>query len=226
MTPSSEEPKAVEPKPFRRKLVIAGISAVVLFALVVAFKFVIAFFVADSGDTPIVLIGGSMSFEQQSKSKPQQTWEERDDKTGYYTAGRDPINLIVIKKKKSDDPGDTSSDKVPYPIPDKATWSVQLFTQNLGSDQAAVTVSPESGTNYVDITINPQRGIFCMDKKAKPNTVYFNDSGSCPKPPDADPKTHFTKMTVKIGGTSDTQICSDPDLGNYNCKVVFRTKPK
>ena len=225
MTQSSEEPKAVEPKAFRRKLVIAGISAVVLFALVVVLRFVIAFFVADSGDTPIVLIGGSMSFEQQSKSKPQ-TWEELNDRTGYHTAGRDPISLIVIKKKKSDKPGDTSSDKVPYPIPDNATWSVQLFTQNLGTDRAAVTVSPEPGTNDVDISINPQLGIFCMDKKAKPNTVYFNDSGSCPKPPDADLMTHFTKMTVNIGGTSDTQNCSDPDLGNYNCKVVFRTKPK
>jgi hypothetical protein len=190
-------------------------------------------------DTPVILIGGSVTFKQKSKGT-KLNWDPlTDGRNGYTTNGKGPIATIVIKANyegTDSEINDGSTDRLRVSVPDGKTWSVDLFTKKPSPNKAKVTISSSdtSKLSTIDmVLLDSKLGILCPDATTSVKSVanvYYNDSGSCPNPPVADENTFFTSITVtvdnKVVGTLNCfSVDSTGTTVDNKCRVVFRTKP-
>ena len=110
-------------------LMLAGSLALGYLAITVIGNPIVA--AQRPGDTPVVLIGGSVKLEEHSF--PVQNWQPGPLPTRYYyaPAGKS-IATIVVKNNPGDgdDPGLT--DRLNIPIPPGASWEIDLFTNEAG----------------------------------------------------------------------------------------------
>ncbi len=133
-----------------------------------------------SGDTPVVLIGGSVVVKHGSKDKAQ-TWNPRSGKE-YHTASAHPIASIALKKHALPDHDDDhraddldhGTDLERIDIPGAASWKVDIYEQNSDKHPAISIASAES--LGILLTLEDQAGSFCEHTKRR--IAYSTDSGS------------------------------------------------
>jgi len=168
-------------------------------------------------DTPVVLLGGSVTLGEHS-SVASQNWQSVTPQTEYAAPAGSPIATIVVKNNPSDVDGDGSTDRLRIPVPAGASWEIDLATAEVFG--IAVKIQPDS-TTPTNIDATAITGALCIDSGQK-NLSYSHSSCNGPTPVGIDT---FTGVTVKINNVSiGTLTCVNADGTLPNkCKIVLKT---
>jgi hypothetical protein len=215
MTMTFEERKAVT-----QKLFLVGISTFILGTLAVL-VFRALFAAAGSGDTPIVIIGGSLTFKAGDKNV---AWAS-DSATQYHVSPSYALAAIVVKAKSTPDSGDTpvgddsspKTDRLVVDLSGATSWEIDEYTKASGdSPVVAITSSPSS--NNINLVLKDQNGFFCANKQMKRITYGVNQSCS-----DPNNTISFAKVSVSVNNQEIGILdCIDQNNNPGICRIVFR----
>jgi hypothetical protein len=199
-----------------RQFIAIGVSAFTLAASITAFAQI-----THPGDTPVVLIGGTVTVKVGSTNN-REKWKQSSGK--YLAKSAFPIVLIVLKNTASqdsddnhrDDDEDLKTDRQRIDVSSAKSWQVDVFAQ--ASDTTPI-ISITSGSN-IQLALANSSGALCKDTKRR--TAYSTDKGCT-----ASGKSNatFAKAVVTVDGTvppNGTLTCTDPSQGPGKCRVVFR----
>jgi hypothetical protein len=209
---------------FKRELFAARVEASLVTALLVSavWYFATARF-PYSGDTPVVLIGGSLTV-QESSTDSKQTWGPHGN--GYRASSPHAVAEIALKKdykpnnhddSHRGDDDDTSKDMgSPIPVTSAAPWSVKLYAKEKNDAVLLIEVSPP-GTDYL-LTLLDQSGSLCPDPVTKsPRRMEYFLNSSCSG------EAHFDRAEVTTNvGTPPPLTCVDSNNQPGMCRIVFR----
>jgi hypothetical protein len=189
---------------------------------------------AHSGDTPVVLVGGSLLFRARDAGL---LWVEDTPQKAYHLNPQYDVASIVVKKKpnKGGDDPDTddstaSSDKLRVDVSNAASWEVDEFIPGAAGkpDVRVASITPDSKTSY-QIDLTATQGYLCP-VPAEPNTKHLTYSANpCPAP-GQEPSDAVTfssiQVIVTVGGqtqTWGTLNCVDANSDKTGqCRIVFR----
>ncbi len=175
------------------------------------------------GDTPVVLIGGSLRFKG-GMATANDSWQQVVLNKDYYYPASYPVGVIVLKQKaksKGDgpDPDDANpgTDRTPVPI-SNPSWRADLFTvASPNTPVAHLMASP--GSLQIHIVLDDANGYLCpVGTPIK--KVTYNPTKNC--------TTHavsFSKVNITVNGVAATPgslTCQDSAGTNYHCKIVLR----
>jgi hypothetical protein len=186
------------------------------------------------GDTPIVLVGGTLTFKAGNKNND---WQANSTTGGYSVAPGYPVAKIVIKamsaQDTSGDPVGDDSDQttdelrfdVPTITPVVTSWEIDEFTSDSGTT-AVASITPGSG-NTINLQLkNPSGSSLCPDNPKKIRRLLYNNGPNCTgKNPD------FTSVSLSvtaiINNVSQTLTLANLDCIDQNnnlgiCRIVFR----
>jgi hypothetical protein len=214
MTMMPEDKKTVT-----QKLFFVGISAFVLGALAIAgVKFFLA--LADSGDTPVILLGGSLTFKAGDKNT---AWD-KDSATQYHVSPSYAVGAIVVKAKPAPDSGDSSvgddinpkTDRLFVNLANATSWEIDEYTTVSDVDPVAA-ISATSSSNNINLALKDQKGFFCANKSMK--RISYGLTQDCSD----SSAIKFAKIRVTVNDHEIGMLnCIDQDNKLGVCRIVFR----
>jgi hypothetical protein len=205
-----------ERKIARRQLIAIGVSAFTLAVSTAGYAQA-----AHPGDTPVVLIGGTVTAKIGSMNN-RQKWSGSGRL--YHAKPSFPIALIVLKNTapqdnddnhKADD-DDANTDRQRIDVSSAKSWKVDVFAQV--SDTTPI-ISITSGSD-IQLALVNLSGALCKDSKRR--TAYSTDQGCTAS---GKKNAAFAKAVVSADGTvvpNGTLTCTDPSQGPGKCRIVFR----
>jgi hypothetical protein len=167
------------------------------------------------GDTPVVLIGGSVTLGARS-SVAGQIWHSITTQKAYFAPGGSAIVAIVVKNADSNN----ATDRLNIPIPPGASWEIDLFTKEVSG--VAVKIQPDSGTP-TNIDATAASGVLCPNSA---NTDLYYSHTTCPagNAPPPKPADTFDNVVVKINTfTVGTLNCVTLSGAANHCRIVLKT---
>jgi hypothetical protein len=179
---------------------------------------------ANPGDTPVVLMGGTVTVKVGSKDN-RQKWKQKSGK--YFATPAFPIAVIVLKNTappdnddnhKADD-DDQNTDRQRIDVSGAKSWKVDVFAQ--ASDTTPI-ITITSGSD-IQLALVNLSGALC--KNTKRRTAYSTDQGCTTSGKN---NATFAKAVVSVDDTvpsNGTLTCTDPSLGSGKCRIVFRYPP-
>ena len=180
-----------------------------------------------SGDTPVILIGGSVVVKHGSKDTSQR-WVPKHS-GGYHTTLAHPIASIVLKKYAHPDHDDEhrvddmdpETDLERIDIPSAASWKVDIYEQN-SDDHSAISIASDTNLGVL-LTLEDQGGSFSEHSKRR--IAYTIDSGNSESGL-KDAKIAKAVVTVdgKVAGTLHPVDLKSNTPGI--CRIVFRYPPE
>jgi hypothetical protein len=164
------------------------------------------------GDTPVVLIGGSVTLGERS-SDANQNWQPITAQKAYYAPAGTSIDTIVIKNN----PDDGSTDRLSIPVAG-VPWEIDLFTTEVTG--IAVKIQPDS-TTPTNIDATAVSGTLCLRNKDLYYSHAVCPAGGGPPPQGAD---HFANVTIKINNVAiGTLNCVNYAGAPNKCRIVLKT---
>jgi hypothetical protein len=176
---------------------------------------------AISGDTPVVLVGGSMTFKAGDQSY---AWQ-KDSDTEYHISPDYAVMSIAVKakstKEDSDDPvasdSEAASDVVRLGV-NGATWEIDEFTS--ASDKAVVSLTQRGNAIYLDLL--DTNGSLCF-AGTKMKRVKYSPTKTCP----ATNTYIFSQVSLMVRANGQMQAsgtlnCIDGNNTGGTCRIVFR----
>jgi hypothetical protein len=179
-----------------------------------------------SGDTPVVLIGGSVVVKHGSRDTTQR-WHQRN-KSEYHAATTHPIASIALKKHALPDHDDdhraddldVDTDLERINIPSTASWKVDIYDQN--SDKASAISIASTTSSGVLLTLENEAGSLHEDSMRRiAYSIHPTRTEKGLK--DATLTKAVVSVDGKIAGT-----LSSIDLKSNTpgiCRIVFRSAP-
>jgi hypothetical protein len=206
-----------------RNLVLAGGLALGYLAIVVIGNRIVAAQNRRPGDTPVVLIGGSLRFKAGS-TIANDAWQQKVLNQDYwYPAYR--LAVIALKQKTAsigDDPDvddvDTTTDTTRIPI-SNSNWRADLFTVASGNKPVAHLAGTRANLQ-IHIILDDTKGNLCPVGKPIIKKVTYVPSRDC-----NDDSLKFSKINVTVNGVATTPAslnCPATPTGDHHCKIVFR----
>ncbi len=189
----------------------------------------LGFLGAQSGDTPVVLVGGSLMFRA---GKGAVVWQATppvspSTKVIQYSVTPDyQVASIAVKAKPDSDPNDDnpapasdgklSSDLFRVDVPNGTTWEVDEFTD--ASDQPVASITPVSGD--IVLKLLDTSGFLCPQGNKNVRILYGKQS-------DCSDAVNFTKVSLTVTANGVTQangtlVCVDLNNKPNHCRIVFR----
>ena len=179
-----------------------------------------------SGDTPVVIIGGSVTVKHGSKDMVQ-TWHSRHSGE-YHTASTYPIASIALKKHALPDHDDDhraddldpDTDLERIDIPSAASWKVDIYDQN--SDKASAISIASTTSRGVLLTLENEAGSLHQDSMRR---IAYSIH---PTRTEAGLKdATLTKAVVSVDGKIAGTLSSIDLKSNTPgiCRIVFRSAP-
>jgi hypothetical protein len=232
MTPEERIEKPEEQKDQRatspRLLVRSFYLAAVLALLFGTFKLIQHFFFAGhGGDTPVVLIGGSVTVKQGSTDSAQ-NWSPHGN--GYKTTSAYPIASIALKQKSADDgtdghnddDDDPTSDQKAVPVSSAVGWNVGLYTDE-GNPGPNLVITYVPGSD-IQLTLGEYGGSLCPPNKPGRRIRYIK--GNCKADPNGEQKYTFAYAIVNTNIGATTLTCADSRGTKNRCRIVIRYPKK
>lgn len=180
---------------------------------------------AYQGDTPVVLVGGSVTVKEAYR-KINLKWSPSGN--GYSTTLKHPIDVIVVKQDSSKDKndshepdGDKSSTDLGTPVPvpnDAKKWEVDLFTVDAGGvESAGPKLSWSSLGSNIELDNN---GGVLVPCPASNRRIGYTACDNQPYP-------KFSRVNIiitdKNGANSTTPLtCADSTGSAGHCRIVLR----
>jgi hypothetical protein len=200
----------------RRQLIAIGVSAFTLAASIAGVAQM-----PHPGDTPVVLIGGTVTAKVGSKNN-REKWKQKSGK--FLAKSEFPIALIVLKNTAPEDSGDnhkdddddTNTDRQRIDVSGAKSWQVDVFAQ--ASDTTPI-ISITSGSD-IQLALVNSSGALCKDTRRR--TAYSTDKGCTAS---GKRNATFAKAVVTVDGAvppNGTLTCTDPSQGPGKCRIVFR----
>jgi hypothetical protein len=180
----------------------------------------------NSGDTPVVIIGGSVVVKHGSKDTSQR-WHP-GNKSEYHTASTHRIASIALKKHALPDQDDDhraddldpDTDLERIDIPSAASWKVDIYEQNSGKD-SAISISSADNLGIL-LTLENRAGSFCESSKRR--VAYSIDPG---RTESGLKNAKIAKAVVSVDGKVAGTL-HPIDLKSNTpgiCRIVFRSSP-
>jgi hypothetical protein len=178
---------------------------------------------AHSGDTPVVLIGGSVIVKHGSKDKNQK-WNSKN-RSEYHTSLTHPIASIALKKYAHPDHDDDhraddldpDTDLERIDIPSAASWKVDIYEQN-SDKHSAISIASAKSLD-VQLTLENQTGSLCEHSDRR--IAYSTDRG---RTESGQRNATLAKAVVSFDGKVAGALNSI-DLNSNTpgiCRIVFR----
>jgi hypothetical protein len=180
-----------------------------------------------SGDTPVVLVGGTLAFKADS-SYPWTLVSGTYQATPNYA-----IKAIVVKQDLTD--GDSGADKLKVDISNAASWEVDEYISGaVGApdvEVASITgvASTPSTPSPIYLKLSTGGGYLCPG--TTPITLIAYSIAPCPPPPAPPPPPPvpdgitFSKVSITVNGQPQptaTLACYDTSDPKGKCRIVFR----
>lgn len=217
-----------------RKLVTSSLFAVGLGVAVLGGGVVLLYAGAkggpNSGDTPVVLVGASITFKAESG------WTQDSTTQDYFASPDNAVSAIAIKSKPAADTGDDpdptdnqpSSDLFRVNVMNGTSWEIDEYATNpnisAGTPFEVASITSAAAGNNINLHKVDETGYFCQDKKG--NRISFGRKPDCS---DAEQFT-FSNVSFKVTATatnlteaSGTLNCVDLNNHPGQCKIAFRT---
>jgi hypothetical protein len=176
-----------------------------------------------SGDTPVVLVGGSLTFNAGDSTYP---WAPVSGTT-YQTTPKYPILKIVVKQDTGTDDSSAGSDKLRVDVSNATSWEVDEYISpaKAGDPDVQVTsitgVETNSGTAS-PIYLNLVKGYLCPGATKAITAITFGLMSGCTDPPNT---IKFSKVSITINNQPQptaTLACYDSSDPQGQCRIVFR----
>jgi hypothetical protein len=178
-----------------------------------------------SGDTPVILIGGSVVVKHGSKDTNQR-WVPKHSGE-YHTTVAHPIASIVLKKyahpdlddEHRVDDMDPETDLEQIDIPSAASWKVDIYEQN--SDNSAISIASAANLGIL-LTLENPAGSF--SKHSERRIAYSIDLG---RTESGLKNAKIAKAVVTVDGKVAGTL-HPVDLKSNTpgiCRIVFRYPP-
>ena len=181
---------------------------------------------AESGDTPVVLIGGSVVVKHGSKDATQR-WHPRS-RGEYHTALKRPIASIALKKDAHPDHDDDhraddldpATDLERIDIPHAASWKVDIYEKKSDKD-LAISIASDTSLGIL-LTLEDQAGK--LHEHSKRRIAYSFDPGRAESGlKDATITRAVVSVDGKVVGTLNPVDLKSNTPGI--CRIVFRSAP-
>jgi hypothetical protein len=189
--------------------------------------------VAPSGDTPVVLVGGSLTFKAGDKGL---VWVEDIPNTKYHVIPSSTIVSIALKATAGDDPtddpvgddGDSTTDLIRTQVTGSTQWEIDEYVAVAPSNVPFKAASLMPKGNSISLSLVGS-GWLCPNGTLK--KITYSPTKSCPNPaPSPDPVTFSSAslaVTEVVGGAAPTVetgslMCLDTDNPSRKCRIVFR----
>jgi hypothetical protein len=180
----------------------------------------------QSGDTPVVLIGGSVIVKHGSKDKAQ-VWSPSSPRD-YHTALKQPIASIALKKHANPDHDDDhrvddldpATDLERIDIPHGASWKVDVFEQK-SDKKAALSIASANDLGILLTLVNESGS---LQEHSKRRIGYGVDSQRSEL---GLKDAKITKAVVSVDGKVAGTLSSIDLKSNTPgiCRIVFRSSP-
>lgn len=166
-----------------------------------------------SGDTPVVLIGGSLKFQARDTSYP---WK-MDTPTTYHVSPNYPVQSIVIKAKQvgtSGDDDDPTTDQLRANVSNATSWEVDEFITQQGAPDLQVASLTSLG---YEINLTALNGYLCSGG----TTISYGQQPGCVD------QVVVSKVTLTVTEGDGPQQwgsinCVDSNNNPGKCRIVFR----
>ena len=201
---------------------------------------------ANSGDTPVILVGGSMVFKAGAYQTPV-TWASVTDGQEYYVSPTYQISTIVVKSTAPPDPagdGDTTNSGDANPTTDKlrldvstaTSWEIDEYTSASGNNAVTKIFPKTNGAiTEIHVALLDTNGILCP-VNSKNKRISYSPTKPCPPQGSPLPVTTFSQVSVVLNGDvmadgktpqpSGTLICVDSNGdGLGKCRIAFKGTP-
>jgi hypothetical protein len=180
---------------------------------------------ANSGDTPVVLVGGTLTFKAGDKTYP---WVPDTQYTTFHVSPTYAVATIVIKARAGSDPNDnpvgddsdSTTDLFRIDVFNSTSWEIDEF---ISDGTKVATITPQGNSIY--LTRNGP-GYLCPDPNGNLKKISYSQTPSCPGTPVSFSKISFT-VTDTINGAlqtvaSGTLNCIDSTGSPGTCRIAFR----
>jgi hypothetical protein len=210
-------------------LMLAGSLALGYLSIMVIGSPIVAAQDRRPGDTPVVLVGGSLRFKAGSTTA-NDAWQQVVQNQDYYYPATYKVRAIVLKKSldagtDGPDSDDTNShtDKTKVKISKTDSWRVDLFTR-ASPNTAVAHLEPQA--NGIHIILDAMSGALCPFGSPIVRVTY-STTRPCPADPN-DPAYGVTFSQIQITVNSHPPpppppiICQADGATVGQCKIVFR----
>ncbi len=188
---------------------------------------------AGTGDTPVILVGGSLSFKAGSQ-KGTLSWTPvpatcTSACTEYFLDPGYSVSTIALKDSSVDDgtdapvPADNNpaKDKIRADISNASTWEIDEYaTFNSSAEAQVASITPNATQIHVKV-VAP--AALCLKT---PKRLVFSPTGVCPAPDGV----AFTRVALQIDNGPGTTVASgslscvddSADDNPNKCRIAFR----
>ncbi len=186
--------------------------------------------VAAAGlDTPVVLVGGSMTFKAGAYQNPQ-AWSTDTANKEYHVSPAYQVSTIVLKAILLPDNDTTGSgdanpttDKIRIDVSTASTWEIDEFTLASPS-KAVVKIFPKQNGSITEIhlLLLDGNGMLCPVNAANMIRIRYSPTPSCPAPapsPSGTPPTApvFSQVSVILNNEVGPDGTTPQPTATLNC---------
>ena len=155
------------------------------------------------GDTPIVIVGGSLTFRQGVTGG---VWTPNAPGPNYSTTAAAPITTIVVKDRNN-------GDRLRINVGSSSTWEIDVNSDLTPGTPAAV-ITPDALKTTLTVNVTDSNGMLV---KVSPTDLVFRKQGCSGTGCDVG----FTSITVIIDSIQiGTLNCNQSGAGH--CNIVLR----
>ena len=187
---------------------------------------------ANSGDTPVILVGGTMTFKSgaQGTPPPWQTVSGSSPAEYFLDPGYSVAKIVVKKNAPPDDDssqtGDAQpkSDRLSIDVSDAGTWKIDAYTlaaDGITSVKVA-SLAPKDNTTEIHLKVlddtDPNAALCFVPSSTV--RIRLGHTGSCPD------TSSFDSVIVTIDKVvTGTLKCTDGSGTKGTCRIVLRGPP-
>jgi hypothetical protein len=177
---------------------------------------------ANSGDTPVILVGGSMTFKAGAYQTPQ-SWSTVTAGQEYSVAPSYQISTIVVKATAPADgdgsnPGDANptTDKLRLDVSTASSWEIDEFTSAYGSNPVTKIFPKQNGAiTEIHLALLDTNGTLCPVNSANMKRISYSPTKQCPAQGSL-PDATFSQVSVTLNGDVTAAGTPQPS-GTLNC---------
>jgi hypothetical protein len=190
---------------------------------------------ANPGDTPVVLVGGTLTIKSGAQANPP-SWSPATQSTKYSLDPGYAIAKIVVKKNAPVEVDDQSqggddqpaSDRLSVDVSDAGTWEIDAYAiaPTVGAQAKEVaTLTPKKGTTEIDLNVLQNADTtaalcYVSGSTLKIGLGHTGQGASCPD------NSSFDSVILKLDGkTTGALNCIDANGTTGSCRIVLRGPP-
>lgn len=223
-------------KPENKSIVTRKVTFLALGILILGTIALLGFAAATPGDTPVVLIGGSVTFKAGARYSAL-TWQQVGNTAEYFVSPNYEVSAIALKNYSDDDGSDNptprdanpAKDKIHVDISNVNTWEMDVYARNnaSGTEAQVASLTPVQNSSNTEIHLKLVGTGYLCPNGTNIRIKYSQTSPTCSDPPTAYTLTRIDLLIDNGSGVttpSGTLRCVDdsatPTVGH--CRIVFR----